>query len=42
LGDLEYILERSYEMRDSSERSMNKSGGICKVSESLVHPMGEM
>ena len=43
LGDLEYILERSYEMRDSSERTMYKSGGhISKVSEGLVHPMGEM
>ena len=42
LGDLEYILERSYEMRDFSERTMCKSGGhISKVSEGLVHPIGE-
>lgn len=50
LGDLEYLLDRSYEMRDGSDRLSLTSGGggLAGVSGSgkwkedgLVHPMGE-
>ncbi len=50
LGDLEYLLDRSYEMREGSDRLSLTSGGggLVGVSGSgkwkedgLVHPMGE-
>jgi cAMP-dependent protein kinase regulator len=41
LGDLEYILERSYEMRDGSENLMRERGQFFKEMDTLVHPMGE-
>jgi CRP-like cAMP-binding protein len=44
LGDLEYLLERSYEMRDGSERSMMMKTGGPKFQgmDTLVHPMSAM
>ncbi len=47
LGDLEYLLDRSYEMRDGSDRLSLTSGSVGGVGGSrwkddgLVHPMGE-
>lgn len=46
LGDLEYLLDRSYEMRDGSDRLSLTSGsvgvGVGRWKEDgLVHPMGE-
>ena len=47
LGDLEYLLDRSYEMRDGSDRLSLTSGSLGGGNttrwkdDGLVHPMGE-
>ena len=40
LGDLEYLLDRSYDLRDGSDRTGSGFIGAAKV-DTLVHPTGD-